>query len=282
MDGMNATRTADRTARPNVTVVIPCYGQAQYLPTAVRGVIAQTYADWEIIVVNDGSPDATSDVLRSLAQEFPERRIRLLEQSNAGLSNARNAGIATARGQYILPLDADDSLDPRFLACTVPILEEKAEVAIVHTDVMLFGARDEVWCTNNPFDVYHLLQQNGIAYASLFRREVWDRTGGYRPNMSAGFEDWDFWVSAAALGFRAWHVPEPLMLYRKITGSGMSIRAREHGVALRAQLLLNHFQFFTEADRTAAQLVLTSTPLPQAKRPTMAHEVELSNIISTR
>jgi len=268
-------RGASDDAAPAVSVIIPCFGQAQFLPAAVVSVSLQTFTDWELIIVNDGSPDDTSAVAAALAGRLPGRRIRLLEQANAGLANARNAGMGAARGRYLLPLDADDLLHPDFLARTVAVLDAQAGVAIVHTDVAIFGARAGQWSTARPFDLAHLMQENGLAYASLFRRAVWAASGGYRANMSAGYEDWDFWLRAAAAGWRAYHLAAPLFLYREKAGQSMLADARQHDAALRAQLTLNHPQLYGAGQLAAARQTLAAAPLPLAKAPTLARELAL-------
>ena len=98
---------------------------------AISSVALQTFEDWELIVVNDGSPDETSAAFRRIAARLPGRRLRLLEQPNAGLAHARNNGIRAARGRYILPLDADDALDAAFLARTVAVLDADPTLDIV-------------------------------------------------------------------------------------------------------------------------------------------------------
>ena len=94
-----------------ISVVVPCYGQAQLLPQAVASVQAQSVADWELLVIDDGSPDDTAAVAAALAATDP--RVRLLRKSNGGLSSARNAGLAQMRGRFVQFLDADDLLLPR-------------------------------------------------------------------------------------------------------------------------------------------------------------------------
>jgi len=261
---------------PAVSVVIPCYRQAEYLGMAISSLAMQRWKDFEVVVVNDGSPDDTSDLVRRLAAQFPQLRLRLLVEQNAGLANARNAGIRAAHGRYLLPLDADDALDPEFLARTVPTLEADPGLSIVSTDVALFGARTGVWSTDRPFDLAHLVEANGLAYCSLYRREVWERTGGYRANMSAGYEDWDFWVGAAEAGFRCAHHAEPLFLYREKAASMLG-DARRHHRALRAQLLLNHPGLLDDAGRAEATRILAEAPLPPAKAATEAQEIPLAH-----
>src|SRR4051812_15947600 len=106
---------------PLVSVIVPCFGQAHYLPEAVGSVLAQTFTDWECIIVDDGSPDDTAAVAARLAAG--DDRIKIVRQENRGLPGARNAGIRAARGRYILPLDADDRLEPTMLEKTVAVLQ---------------------------------------------------------------------------------------------------------------------------------------------------------------
>ena len=93
-----------------VSVIIPCYKQAVFLPDALESLLKQTYRNWEAIVVNDGSPDNTEEVVRQYMQQ--DNRISYLPQQNQGVSAARNNGIKQAKGEFILPLDADDWIKP--------------------------------------------------------------------------------------------------------------------------------------------------------------------------
>lgn len=96
---------------PEVSVIIPCYNHGHYLPHAVNSVLAQTFTDWEAIIVDDGSTDNT----REVAAQFTDERVRYVHQENRGLSGARNTGIRAAQGAYLAFLDADDEWEPRFL-----------------------------------------------------------------------------------------------------------------------------------------------------------------------
>ena len=265
----SAPRT--ETDVPSVSVVIPCFRQAEFLVMAISSVALQTFEDWELIVVNDGSPDETSAAFRRIAARLPGRRLRLLEQPNAGLAHARNNGIRAARGRYILPLDADDALDAAFLARTVAVLDADPTLDIVACDVAVFGARTGTWRLRRPFTVEHLLQENGLPYCSLYRRAVWDRTGGYKPNIF-GYEDWDFWVTAAEQGFRAHVIEEPLFLYREKQRS-MLTEARGLHRSLRAQLVLNHRARFPEEACRAAERQLAEHPLPSPRTLTEPREI---------
>ena len=97
------------TSQPLVSIIVPCYNQARYLPDALASVASQTYPHWECIIVNDGSLDHTSEVARQWLEK--DDRFKYVEKQNGGLSSARNAGLKVAKGEYIQLLDADDLLE---------------------------------------------------------------------------------------------------------------------------------------------------------------------------
>ncbi|HET6438509.1 MAG TPA: glycosyltransferase family A protein [Anaeromyxobacter sp.] len=247
-------------AAPAVSVVIPCYRQAQFLGSAVQSLVSQTFTSWEAIVVDDGSPDETVATARELAARHPSRVVRLVRQRNGGLAAARNAGIKAARGSLILPLDADDAIHPTFLERTVAALAAAPRAAIAFTDVVLFGAEAKIW-KMGPFSLEALRQRNRACCTSLFRRRVWEAVGGYNPNMVYGYEDWDFWIGASLGGFEAVHVRAPLFFYR-MKGGSMVSRALEHHAQLCARVILNHPRAFGERDAAQAAKLLAAAPLP--------------------
>ncbi|MEM4724269.1 MAG: glycosyltransferase family A protein, partial [Candidatus Hadarchaeum sp.] len=112
----------------SVSVIIPCYNHGHYLPCAVNSVMAQTFADWEAIIVDDGSTDNT----REVAAQFTDSRVRYIYQDNRGLAAARNTGIRAAQGEYLAFLDADDEWEPTFLeACVAALSQQPALAAVV-------------------------------------------------------------------------------------------------------------------------------------------------------
>ncbi|HEY1790727.1 MAG TPA: glycosyltransferase, partial [Verrucomicrobiae bacterium] len=255
-----------------VSVVIPCYNQAHFLTEAVESVIHQIFADWEIIVVNDGSPDNTKDVFQNLASRWPGRILRYLEKANGGLADARNAGIAIARGKYILPLDADDKLHPEMLSRTVSLLESTPDMAVAYTDLVHFGARNGV-VQAAEYDFAELCRNNQLNYCSLYRREVWGAVGGYHTDMLwQGYEDWNFWIGSGELGFRAKRIPVPLLFYR-IKDSSMYTVAVQHDRELRAEIILNHPGLYTPETVAEAKSLLAGaglTPRIKAMPPRQA------------
>jgi FkbM family methyltransferase len=231
------------TESPLVSVIIPCYNQAHFLSDAVISVVKQTYLNWECIIVNDGSPDNTSDIARQLIAKHSGKNIRLLGKPNGGLSDARNAGIAEARGKYILPLDSDDLIHPQMLEKTVTVLESQTEFSFAYTDQIYFGAEEkQVRCLEYDFKTH--LAKNYFAYCTLYLRTVWETVGGYKTSMKWGYEDWEFWISCGEKGFVGRRVPE-LLFYYRVKENSMVTQAREHDAELKAQIILNHPELYT-------------------------------------
>ncbi len=245
---------------PLVSVVIPCYKQALYLPEAVASVAAQTFADWEIIIVNDGSPDETGAVARQLIGQYAGRRIRLLETRNEGLARARNAGIRAAAGAYVLPLDADDKIEPAMLAKTVALLEAEPGIAIAYTDVAHFGAVSKV-IQAAEYDFHKICQNNQLNYCSLYRHEVWETAGPYNSNMIWGYEDWEFWIGSGEHGFVARRIPGAFLQYR-VKDSSMYTEAVDHDKDLRARIILNHPALYDSQSVREARTIWSQRPRP--------------------
>lgn len=189
-----------------VTVAIPCYKQAEYLPEAIESVLYQTHKDIEIIVVNDGSPDETE----SIAKKFP---VRVINQVNKGLASARNTALMNMTGDYFLPLDADDCLS---MFCVRKLLE----IAVVtNADVIApsfktFGTSDQnVILMENP-TLEDFKMGNRIGYFSMIKKEALLEVGGYSPRMQEGYEDYHLWFNLLTRGKKIVTTPQILAFYR--------------------------------------------------------------------
>lgn len=225
---------------PEVAVVIPCYGYAHLLPEAVASAVQQTWPNLRIVIVDDGSPDDTAAVAARLVRQHPSRRIDVVRQANQGLSAARNAGVRATDSPLVLPLDADDRLAPNAVARLVRALQaERADVATPNGRT--FGDVEAPLVTM-PVTRRRLMANNCLVYASLYRRELFDRIGGYAP-IRPGYEDWDFWLSALEHGARFVHVPEELFCYRK-HGATMLSAADRAAMRLHATLAVRHPRLF--------------------------------------
>lgn len=189
-----------------LSIIIPCYNQADYLSEAIGSALDQTYKDIEIIVINDGSPDATKEV----AEKYP---VKVINQVNKGLASARNTGIMNATGDYILPLDSDDILLPN---CIEKIVEkvQKTGVSIISPSFRAFGARQgDVILMDKP-TLKDFTTGNRVGYCSAIKRDALLECGGYSPRMVEGYEDYHLWHDLLSRGKKIETIPEVLWLYR--------------------------------------------------------------------
>jgi glycosyltransferase involved in cell wall biosynthesis len=235
---------------PRVSVIIPCYNHGEYLDEAVESVLAQTFRDFEIIIVDDGSTDA--ETVAKL-ESYNRPNTHVLHTSNQGLAAARNNGISGACGEFILPLDADDRIAPDYLEKGVAILDTRPETGIVYCLADCFGAQQGRWSIPD-YSPRGMLFTNLIFCCSLFRKSSWEQTDGYNPNMSRGWEDWDFWLSLIELGCEVERIPEVLFFYRVASGSMVRSMDRRVRVEMHLQLMRNHPRLFKFQSRTLLEL----------------------------
>lgn len=228
---------------PRVTVVIPCFDSGAWVEDAVASVFAQTFDSWDIVLVDDGSTDRESIRLLDEMASWP--RVHLVRQPNAGLPAARNAGIATARGEFVVPLDADDELEPGYLETMLGALLAAPDAAFAHCWARLFGAVDAVWVPR-PDNPYWQRLGNGIVGCVLLRRRAWESVGGYDATMRRGHEDWELWLRLEAAGWGRVRVDRPLFRYRKRAGS-MSVLSEAGFESGLAEIRERHPELYTPA-----------------------------------
>lgn len=223
---------------PTVSIIVPCYNQSRYLAEALDSVLAQTYSEWECIIINDGSTDDTEKV----ATEYVNRdqRFKYVYQENQGVIAARNNAIRQSQGKYILPLDGDDRISPTYLEMAVPVFESEEEIKIVHGDVELFGVSSGIYKLE-PYTMATQLVTNCFSNSSLYRRVDFDSVGGYNPNMAAGLEDWDFWISILENGGKVHKLSSIGHIYR-VSSQSRSIDAAQKSQELRSQIWKNHIE----------------------------------------
>lgn len=209
------------TNKPLISVIIPCYNYGQYLQEAIESVLNQTFQDFEIIIVNDGSTDpATIKLLKNI--NCPKTRV--INQKNSKVPTARNNGIREARGKYICCLDADDKLTSTYLEKCLFIME-LYKLDICSTWLQEFGDSKNIWHTSD-LNISTIRDNNQLTTSSVFTKNIWKKTGGYNIKLNDGYEDWGFWIAIAEKGGRGMTIKEPLFLYRKhgysLTNSAIS------------------------------------------------------------
>ena len=221
---------------PKVSVIIPCFNQGLYLDEAVDSVLAQTFQDFEILVVDDGSTDGETV---KILQDYARPKTRVIHTDNQGLSAARNNGIHEAQGAYILPLDADDKIGDGYLEDAVRILDRYPDIGIVYCEASYFGVKGGRWDLPE-YSLDKILNHNVIFCTALFRRADWGAVGGYNVNMVYGWEDWDFWLSLIQRGRKVYRIPKIHFYYRLREASMVHTMDEERQFFMRLHACLNH------------------------------------------
>lgn len=204
-----------------VSVVIPAYNSMAYLPQTITNLLQQSYADFEVVVVNDGSTDNTSEWV----SQIDDPRIRLIDQTNLGLAGARNTGIREATGEYLAFLDADDLWESSKLLEQVKVLDSHPEVGVVYTWVAYvdeFGnSTGRVVQNHHEGHIWQQLTQRNLVESgsvAMVRRECFAKCGMFDCNLGSFVEDWDMWLRIAQYyPFKV--VKQPLVFYRQVASS---------------------------------------------------------------
>lgn len=199
-----------------ISIVIPCYNQGHFIQEALDSIYLNDRTElYEIIIVNDGSTDGnTNNILNELSQ----KGMSVIFQENKGLSAARNAGILQAKGEYILPLDADNKIRPDYINKSIEILDSRKEVAVVYGDAQNFGEKNDRWVVG-AFNLQRLMIANFIDACAVIRKSVLFEVGMYDERGIGGLEDWDLWLRIAFARGEFVYVPEVLFDYRVATSS---------------------------------------------------------------
>lgn len=212
-----------RQSDPLISVIVPAYGVAHLVGEALSSLQAQSFVDWEAIVVDDGAPD---DVAGAWAPFAGDPRIRLLLTDNGGVAIARNRAFAESRGTYIALLDGDDAYEPAYLATMIAAIALRPEVGFVTCDATYTGLADRA---GQRFSAFHpqsgeitlarvMRQEFNVFTACMMRREALNAVGGYDPTLRA-VEDLDLWIRLIAAGWQGMRVDEALVRYRRHAGS---------------------------------------------------------------
>jgi glycosyltransferase involved in cell wall biosynthesis len=251
-------------SQPTVSVLIPSYNHARFLPATLQSVFEQTFTDYEVVVVDDGSCDGSVELLRSYGA-----RIRLFTQPNRGTYPTLNRCIAESRGRYLAILNSDDLWAPTKLEKQVAVLETQPTVGLVHTDGRFIDAEGNL-LKGNPLGfewprtpsgniIEALVRYNKIIASSvLVRRECFERLGGFREDLF-GSGDWEMWFRIA-LEYNIAFIDEPLTFYR-VHGANASFQHRrvyEDDVRVREETIhANEARLWQRANnRRAMRLAL--------------------------
>lgn len=212
---------------PTVSIILPCWNAHAFLKEAVESARAQTWADKEVIVIDDGS---TAPETLAALDALPAD-VRVVHQENRGLAGARNRGFEEARGSFVLPLDCDDWIEPDFIEKAMEATGGD-ENAFAFAWIAAFGEYEAVLVKR--WNLADQLVANQLPYCLLLPKALWARIGGYDETMRLGYEDWDFNIRLGLADARPVVVPEPLFHYRVAAGGMlMSVAHQRHGMLWR-------------------------------------------------
>lgn len=231
---MRTTEQADVQIR--VSVVMPVYQGQRYLEVAINSVRAQTFRNWELLIIDDGSSDDSFQIAKNLSRM--DSRIGCRQQIHGGAARARNHGIREAKGKYVAFLDADDFWHPDMLNETVGLLNGSASIDVARTAWFLIEEngigpltrQSEVQGAAADSELENLLVENNLVpAATLTRLSCIEGVGGFDESLTAE-EDWDLWIRISASGGRFGFINRPLAMYRKYDGGVTSdhIRMRKN------------------------------------------------------
>jgi len=239
--------------QPAVSVIVPCYKATEYIPEALDSLRAQTFRNFETIVINDGCPD-TANLERALEPYRGE--ILYLRQENTGPAGARNRGIRASRAPLIVPLDADDLLEPTYLEVQTGILRDHPEIDVLYPNCVYFGADAGSWSGRKGMDMFPpsgeptfqsiLSEQWVVANISTVRREALMRVGLYDPELTSA-QDLDLWLRLAKAGAKFSYHRQPLFRYRIRKGNFSDDKSGRARAAIRV------YQKFLAADPVAEE-----------------------------
>lgn len=215
--------------KPTITIGITCFDHQAYVAEAVESALSQT-VPCEVVVVNDGSTDASKFVI----EDFRERGVKIIHQANKGLPAARNTAIMNATGDYFLPLDSDDILEPTCIErIQQVILDTNAD--IVAPSFKTFGKDEGLVLLMMRPTLDDFKTGNRIGYCSAIRRSALLEAGGYSPKMKWGYEDYALTFDLLRRGKSVVTIPDYLWRYRTKQFS-MINTAQEHHAELMAQI----------------------------------------------
>ena len=211
--------------QPLATIVTPFYNAGKYFRQTFWSVVNQTFPWFEWLIIDDGS-DREQDLALLEALAKTDNRILVIHQKNRGLAAARNTGVQKAKTDIIVPLDADDLLEPQFLEYTWFGLYFHPHAAWCYTDSVGFGQQEYVW--RKPWNAKKLKKENFLVATAAIRRQAFAQTGGYQEKRHAYYEDWQFWLRLLEKRQYPVHVRGYLFWYRRLD-SGMLSGIRADG-----------------------------------------------------
>lgn len=245
--------------KSNVTVIIPCFNDGQYIMKALHSIYTQTLLPECIIIVDDGSNLETNTILKNIRHAL----VQVVYQENKGVSNARNTAIELAQTDYIVNLDADDYFEPSFIEKAVGILNNNKHIVAVSSYCRVFKDKTTLEVIEpKGGKLKDFILINNSRASSMFLKKSWEKVGGFDEKMQGGYEDWEFWISILKGGEELHIIQEVLSSYRLKKNSRDWQAITNHDFELRKYIFSKHEEVYKlYVDFFADQLLLQNSLL---------------------
>lgn len=227
-----------------ISVIMPCYNDGRYIMEAIESVNLSYNLTTEIVVIDDGSDDPLT---RKILSKLNHDRVRLCHTQHIGPSGARNHGIEQARGEFILPLDADDRIEHTYIHRAMKELQEHEQYGAVYCYADLFGREKGRWKLP-AYSLDRMLLESVVFVTAMFRKSDWESVGGFRMDMEYGLEDYDFFLSILEAGKEIYQIPEVLFHYRikRRSRTTRFVSNKEHVKKMYRDIYIRHRKLYQE------------------------------------
>lgn len=244
-------------SQPLLSVITPAFNAEAYLPACIESVLGQTFRNFELLIVDDGSTDGTAEIVSHYAAS--DRRVRGFRGPNRGVSHARNVAMRHAKGRFFALLDADDEWEPSFAMEQLRVFRRTPELAVVSGNGKnvgggaLDGQPVRPWPADaRPVRFIDLIEQiDAVFIMSVFRREVYEAIGGFNESLYRS-EDYEYWLRASAAGFLIETNPQPLARYRRRSDSMSADQPAMFESIMRVLTAAREFRARPKADELGA------------------------------
>lgn len=234
--------------QPKITVIVPCYNTSLYVSATLESIKAQTYKDFECIVINDGSTDNTEEeILKNIKDD---NRFSYILQENKGVANVRNLGITLSKGEYILCLDSDDIISPFYLDNAIKFLDENQDYTVYYGKAKMFYENDlsKAFYWNLIDYNYKILLMRNMIYSAI----IW-RKKDYTPNddkwydeSMGGYEDWEFLIRLLYGNKKVYRTDDIVFYYRRHKGSRDDIAKKKDVLKYVKYIRMKNIQIYLE------------------------------------
>ncbi|WP_418361114.1 glycosyltransferase family 2 protein [Sphingobacterium detergens] len=239
-----------------VSIIIPCYNNADTIQETLDSVYNQTYKEFEVIVVNDGSQDQSVEKIKEYQARYPS--LVLLNQENNGPSAARNYGFSIAKGYFVVFLDGDDKLHEEYLSSCIAVFQAEAKMDLVYTESELFDNECGIY-TLSPYDPITILTENCFPIVAMIRASSFKDIGLFDEKLRIA-EDWEMWIRYTRRYQHVKKIPRELFFYRKRKNkSSISDLNKENNIIDDAHLYIytKHYTLYKEQGWHILDLIKT-------------------------